>query len=102
MRDQLYQERIVALAKAKTGAGKLDTVEAASKASALRAQAKVPLLVGFGIRDAASAAALAPCADGVVVGSALVEAMATSPDPCIAAAEFLRPLRAALDTAAEG
>ncbi len=85
-----------------TGAGRLDTVEAASKASALRAQAKVPLLVGFGIRDAASAAALAPCADGVVVGSALVEAMATSPDPCIAAAEFLRPLRAALDAAAEG
>ena len=35
----------------------------------------LPVAVGFGVRDAASAAAIAGCADGVVVGSALVEAV---------------------------
>lgn len=85
-----------------TGAGKFDADEVAAKAGALRAQSRVPVLVGFGIRDAESAAALAPCADGVVVGSALVEAMAQSMDPALAAGDFLRPLRAALDAASAG
>jgi tryptophan synthase alpha chain len=83
-----------------TGAGKLDTAEVLAKAGELRRLATVPVLVGFGIRDAASAAALAPAADGVVVGSALVEALAgaASPDDAAArAAAFLAPLRAALD-----
>lgn len=80
-----------------TGAGKLDPAAVADKVAALRNQAEVPVLVGFGIRDAASAAALAPMADGVVVGSALVEAMAQSADPVAAVGAFLAPLRAALD-----
>lgn len=83
-----------------TGAGKLDTAEVLAKAGGLRAMAAVPVLVGFGIRDAASAAALAPAADGVVVGSALVESLAGAEGPAQAAeraAAFLAPLRAALD-----
>ena len=36
----------------------------------------MPVVAGFGIKDAASAAAMAVDADGVVVGSALVAAMA--------------------------
>ncbi len=83
-----------------TGAGKLDTVEVLAKAGQLRQQALVPVLVGFGIRDAASASALAPAADGVVVGSALVESLAEAATPQAAAASakaFLAPLRAALD-----
>jgi tryptophan synthase alpha chain len=83
-----------------TGAGKLDTADVLAKAGHLRALATVPVLVGFGIRDAASAAALAPCADGVVVGSALVESLAAASGPEDAAqraAAFLAPLRAALD-----
>lgn len=80
-----------------TGAGSLNIGEVNARVSALREQALVPVLVGFGIRDAASAAALAPCADGVVVGSALVAALAQSDEPALAAAAFLAPLRAALD-----
>ena len=52
---------------------------------------------GFGIKDAASAAAMAVDADGVVVGSALVSAMVETADPAAAAATFLKPLREALD-----
>ena len=83
-----------------TGGSQLDTGAVVAKASELRRQAKVPVLVGFGIRDAASAAALAPAADGVVVGSALVESLALAATPQDAAARataFLAPLRAALD-----
>jgi tryptophan synthase alpha chain len=83
-----------------TGGAQLDTADVLRRAGALRARATVPVLVGFGIRDAASAAALAPAADGVVVGSALVDALAgaTSADDAAGrAAAFLAPLRAALD-----
>ena len=57
----------------------------------------MPVVAGFGINDAASAAAMAVDADGVVVGSALVAALATSADPAAAAGAFLVPLRKALD-----
>ena len=83
-----------------TGAGQMDFDEVRARAGALRAQARVPVLVGFGIRDGATAAALAPAADGVVVGSALVQAIAAAGTPEAAAriaGDFLRPLRAALD-----
>ena len=83
-----------------TGAAQLDTADVSARAGALRAQSRVPVLVGFGIRDAASAAALAPAADGVVVGSALVDAISAATDgddAATRAAAFLAPLRAALD-----
>jgi tryptophan synthase alpha chain len=60
----------------------------------------VPVVAGFGIKDAASAAAMAVEADGVVVGSALVAHLADAHDAADAAsraAAFLAPLRAALD-----
>ncbi len=86
-----------------TGASIIDTGDVASKAGALRAMARVPVLIGFGIKDAASAAAMAPIADGIVVGSALVESLAGLATPEAAAAQaraFLAPLRAALDVPA--
>ncbi len=85
-----------------TGAALVRTDDALAKASALRAMAKVPVAIGFGVKDGATAAALAPAADGVVVGSALVEALAGASDPADAAARaraFLAPIRAALDAA---
>jgi tryptophan synthase alpha chain len=85
-----------------TGAQLSDLGEVAAKVAELRAHASVPVLVGFGIKDAASAAAVGACADGVVVGSALVERLAGAATPDEAAAragEFLAPLRAALDAA---
>jgi tryptophan synthase alpha chain len=84
-----------------TGASnKLDADQAISKVRALCGQSNVPVLIGFGIKDAASAATLAPAADGVVVGSALVETLAgaTSPADAVArAGAFLAPIRDALD-----
>ncbi|MGY1409694.1 tryptophan synthase subunit alpha [Luteimonas sp. A611] len=83
-----------------TGASeRLDPKAAATHLRQIRAHSPVPVVAGFGIRDAASAAAMAVDADGVVVGSALVSAMADAADPADAAAraaEFLVPLRAAL------
>ena len=83
-----------------TGAGHLDTQAAGLRLHDLRAQARVPVVAGFGIKDAASAAAMAVEADGVVVGSALVAHLVDARDAAEAAsraAAFLAPLRAALD-----
>lgn len=83
-----------------TGADRLDREAVRERVGRLRAQAAVPVAVGFGIRDAATAAALAPAADGVVVGSALVERLADAASPEDAAARaraFLAPIRAVLD-----
>ncbi|BCT93400.1 tryptophan synthase alpha chain [Lysobacter helvus] len=79
-----------------TGADRLDASAAAARLDALRAASRVPVLAGFGIKDAASAAAMAAHADGVVVGSALVAALADAADPPAAARAFLAPLREAL------
>ena len=62
--------------KGVTGAGHLDTAEVARRLDAIRRHSDLPVAVGFGIKDADSARAVAAVADGVVVGSALVNAMA--------------------------
>lgn len=83
-----------------TGAQLSDVDGVAAMVGELRKHARVPVLVGFGIKDAASATAVAGCADGVVVGSALVERLsrADSPeDAAETARAFLAPIRAALD-----
>ncbi|MDQ3617814.1 MAG: tryptophan synthase subunit alpha [Pseudomonadota bacterium] len=80
-----------------TGADRLDTSVASDRLHAIRAGSRVPVVAGFGIRDAASAVAMAREADGVVVGSALVAALNEGADPVVQAAQFLTPLRAALD-----
>ncbi len=58
--------------KGVTGAASLDVADVQSHLAALREQTRLPLGVGFGIHDPASAAAVARFADAVVVGSALV------------------------------
>lgn len=83
-----------------TGADRLDADAASRRLEELRAAAKVPVVAGFGIKDAASAKAMAAGADGVVVGSALVSVLAEAADADDAAARaraFLAPLRAAID-----
>lgn len=85
-----------------TGADRLQTGDAGARLQAIRAACPVPVMVGFGIKDVASAAAMAKSADGVVVGSALVAALAgaTSPEQAARhARDFIAPLRAALDGA---
>ena len=83
-----------------TGADRLDAGAANERLHAIRQRSRVPVVAGFGIKDAAGASAMAREAEGVVVGSALVAALADaagSTDPAIQARMFLAPLRAALD-----
>lgn len=87
--------------KGVTGAATLDTAAVAEKVAQIRTHSGMPVGVGFGIKDAASAAAVGAVADAVVVGSALVnqvEANALTPaaiSPAICA--ILRSIRGALD-----
>ncbi len=62
--------------KGVTGAGHLDTAEVRAKLAHFRTYTQLPLCVGFGIKDAESARAISETADGVVVGSVLVDKMA--------------------------
>lgn len=61
--------------KGVTGAANLDTEAVAAKVAEIRTLSNLPVGVGFGIRDADSAARVAAISDAVVVGSALVELM---------------------------
>lgn len=62
-----------------TGASHIDTADVAAQLARLRPLTQLPLVIGFGIKEPATAQALAPVADGVVIGSALVELLARTP-----------------------
>lgn len=86
--------------KGTTGAGRLDTDSLSGPVERIRQNSDLPVAVGFGIKDAESAGAVAACADAVVIGSALVERLAAKAgleDACDGAVEFIRPIRQALD-----
>lgn len=82
-----------------TGAGNLDVADVASKVAAIKAIVSVPVGVGFGIRDAATARAVGAVADAVVIGSALVQTMFDAPESEIAqtGGAWLAKVREALD-----
>ncbi|MBV1905776.1 MAG: tryptophan synthase subunit alpha [Pseudomonadales bacterium] len=61
--------------KGTTGASHLDTSSVKENISRIRAHSDLPIQVGFGIKDGQTARLLRECADGVVVGSALVNLM---------------------------
>ncbi len=87
--------------KGVTGSDALDTEAVARRVAAIRRQTTLPIGVGFGIRDGASAARVACFADAVIVGSALVRRVAEAgPQRAVAAARALvAELRAAMDGA---
>lgn len=89
--------------KGVTGAGHLDVESVKAKLAEFGQLTDLPLCVGFGIKDAQTAKAIAQLADGVVVGSVLVEkmgAMADQPPAQIASAlgNLLGDIRQALDS----
>jgi tryptophan synthase alpha chain len=90
--------------KGVTGAGHLDVAGVAAMVPRIRVQVKVPVGVGFGIRDAASACAVADVADAVVIGTRLVQVLEGQPRDNVARAgqEFIAGIRAALDTMTQG
>ncbi|MFH1045006.1 MAG: tryptophan synthase subunit alpha [Pseudomonadota bacterium] len=85
--------------KGVTGAGHLDLTEVAEKIPRIRRQTKLPVGVGFGIRDAATAKAVAKFADAVIIGSAIIERMeaASAGEQILRAGNFMRDIRDALD-----
>jgi tryptophan synthase alpha chain len=85
--------------KGVTGAGHLDTAAVADAVPRIKAHVKVPVGVGFGIRDGATARAVARVADAVVIGSRLVQLLESESrdNAPRVAREFAADIRAALD-----
>jgi tryptophan synthase alpha chain len=85
--------------KGVTGAGHIDTAEVTQKLAAIRKHVKLPIGVGFGIRDAATAKAIASVADAVVIGSRIIQELENTPREHAAQAvqSFLAGIRRALD-----
>ncbi len=85
--------------KGVTGAGHIDVSQVAAQLPKIRAVSKLPIGVGFGIRDAASAKAIAAVADAVVIGSRIIEEIeaAGEADAAARVGALVRPIRAALD-----
>lgn len=85
--------------KGVTGAAHLDLAEVAEKIPRIRKQTSLPVGVGFGIRDAATAKAVAQFADAVVIGSAIIQQMesAAAGEQVAQAGRFMRQIREALD-----
>ncbi|HWA38602.1 MAG TPA: tryptophan synthase subunit alpha [Burkholderiales bacterium] len=82
-----------------TGAGHIDVSDVAARIPKIRAATKLPIGVGFGIRDAESACRIAQTADAVVIGSRIIEVIEAAGAQSAAAKvkEFLAPIRKALD-----
>ena len=89
--------------KGVTGAGHLDIAEVIGKLAEIRRHVALPVGVGFGIRDAASAQAIAAHADAVVIGSRIIEEMEAGPanEAARRAAAWLATIRDALDKVAK-
>ncbi|KQP35800.1 tryptophan synthase subunit alpha [Pseudorhodoferax sp. Leaf274] len=85
--------------KGVTGAGTLDTAAVEAMLPRIRRHVQLPVGVGFGIRDAASAQAVGRVADAVVIGSKIIQLLDDQPRDRVAstAAGFLRGIRSALD-----
>ena len=83
-----------------TGADRLSMDNVRERVMKIKQHASMPVAVGFGVRDAATAVAIGEFADAVVIGSALVDCLAgadNANEVCNHAQTFLAPIRAALD-----
>jgi len=85
-----------------TGASHLNVASVAERIPLIRSRVGLPVGVGFGIKDAASARAVARVADAVVIGSRVIQTMEDAGEAAAvdAAAAFVASIRAALDTEA--
>ena len=86
--------------KGVTGAGHLDTAAVEEALPRIRTHVKIPVGVGFGIRDASTAQAIGRVADAVVIGTKVIQVVeGLSPaDAASALGSFLSGVRAALDS----
>jgi tryptophan synthase alpha chain len=86
--------------KGVTGAGHLDTDAVATMVPRIKQHVKIPVGVGFGIRDAETAKAVARSSDAVVIGSRIVQLLETQSRETVVdtAKTFIAEIRAALDS----
>ena len=86
--------------KGVTGAGHIDIDAVASMLPRIKAHVKLPVGVGFGIRDAATARAVAQVSDAVVIGTAIIQLLEHCERDNVAgvAGDFVAGVRAALDS----
>ncbi len=82
-----------------TGAANIDLGDVAARIPKIRAATRLPIGVGFGIRDAESARRVALDADAVVIGSRIIQEIeAGGADQAVSRVKaFLKPIRQALD-----
>lgn len=82
-----------------TGAANLDLTDVTGKVAAIRSLTTLPIGVGFGVRDAATAQSVAAIADAVVVGSRTVQEVENSNEQNVTAniKRLIRELRTAID-----
>jgi tryptophan synthase alpha chain len=85
--------------KGVTGAAHIDTQEVSERIAAIRKHVKLPIGVGFGIRDAATAKAVAAVSDAVVIGSRIIQELENTPreHAVDAVRRFVAGIRKALD-----
>lgn len=85
--------------KGVTGAAHIDIKQVAQKIAAIRQHVRLPIAVGFGIRDAATAKAVAMLADAVVIGSRVIQEIENAPPgkAVEAVQQFISGIRTALD-----
>ena len=85
--------------KGVTGAGTLNVDEVEKMLPRIRAHVSVPVGVGFGIRDAATAKAIGRSADAVVIGSKIIQLLEAAPrqQASTVARKFMQDIRTALD-----
>lgn len=85
--------------KGVTGAGTLDVDAVQAMLPRIRRHVSIPVGVGFGIRDAATARAISRAADAVVIGSRIIQLIENQPRDQVTsvAHDFLKEIRAALD-----
>ncbi|HKW36795.1 MAG TPA: tryptophan synthase subunit alpha [Burkholderiales bacterium] len=83
-----------------TGAKHFDLEDVSARLPAIRGKTRLPIGVGFGIRDAETARAVAGVADAVVIGSRIIQEMEqASPETCVErGAAFLKRIRGAMDS----
>lgn len=85
--------------KGVTGSGHLDLDAVAEKIPAIKKHVKVPVGVGFGIRDGATAKAIGSVSDAVVIGSRIIQELENTPreNAVQAVQTFIAGIRSALD-----
>ncbi len=85
--------------KGVTGAANIDIEDVSHRIAAIRKHVKLPIGVGFGIRDAATAKAVAAVSDAVVIGSRIIQELENTPheQAVEAVRSFVAGIRKALD-----